>query len=366
MTSVTGSVIVVFGTAPEIIKLAPVVHTLGDRALLVHTASTSTRNMSDTFLEQLHLGQPDHQLEVGGLTRGPSSAVGSRRSSRCSWRSVLRRCWCRATPTPVWPAPFAANAAGIPRAPGGRPAQLRPADAGGAQPCADEHARRPLPRPDRGQHRPALRHEGVADGTHPSGRQHTPRSARTRCSARRPDGWPESRRWGCSPAQILATIHRAENADDRVRLRSILAELAASPLPVLLPLHPRRHAPCGRAFRPRRRARSGAGRRATRLRGVRPARRGVRPDRERFGGCAGRGDDREAPGGHRASVDGTPGAPRHLRPSRRGGSGDRSCGRIAHRRASRRSTGVSSTCPIRTGRTWRTCVRPRSSGWPQA
>jgi len=37
----------------------------------------------------------------------------------------------------------------------------------------------------------------------------------------------------------LATVHRAENTDDRDRLEKILSCLAASPLPVLLPLHPR-------------------------------------------------------------------------------------------------------------------------------
>ncbi|MBM5798835.1 MAG: UDP-N-acetyl glucosamine 2-epimerase, partial [Cyanobacteria bacterium K_Offshore_0m_m2_072] len=38
---------------------------------------------------------------------------------------------------------------------------------------------------------------------------------------------------------ILATIHRAENTNDPLRLRAILTALAQAPLPVLLPLHPR-------------------------------------------------------------------------------------------------------------------------------
>jgi len=37
----------------------------------------------------------------------------------------------------------------------------------------------------------------------------------------------------------LATLHRAENTDDLVRLRSIFSALGKSPIPVLLPLHPR-------------------------------------------------------------------------------------------------------------------------------
>ena len=38
---------------------------------------------------------------------------------------------------------------------------------------------------------------------------------------------------------MLSTFHRPENVDDEQVLRVILAELAAFPLPVLLPLHPR-------------------------------------------------------------------------------------------------------------------------------
>lgn len=38
---------------------------------------------------------------------------------------------------------------------------------------------------------------------------------------------------------VLATLHREENTDDRQRLGEILAGFAASPLPVILPLHPR-------------------------------------------------------------------------------------------------------------------------------
>ncbi len=40
-------------------------------------------------------------------------------------------------------------------------------------------------------------------------------------------------------AYVLATIHRPENVDVRENLGTILGELAALPLPVVLPLHPR-------------------------------------------------------------------------------------------------------------------------------
>ena len=38
---------------------------------------------------------------------------------------------------------------------------------------------------------------------------------------------------------VLATVHRAENTDFQEKLTSILSALAASPLPVVIPLHPR-------------------------------------------------------------------------------------------------------------------------------
>jgi UDP-GlcNAc3NAcA epimerase len=38
---------------------------------------------------------------------------------------------------------------------------------------------------------------------------------------------------------LLATVHRKENTDDRVRLLDIFCALSAAPIPVILPLHPR-------------------------------------------------------------------------------------------------------------------------------
>lgn len=42
-----------------------------------------------------------------------------------------------------------------------------------------------------------------------------------------------------APRYAFSTLHRAENTDDPARLESILRGLAACPVPVLLPLHPR-------------------------------------------------------------------------------------------------------------------------------
>jgi UDP-N-acetylglucosamine 2-epimerase (non-hydrolysing) len=66
-------------------------------------------------------------------------------------------------------------------------------------------------------------------------------SARDAIGKRKPS-WPV----GVQPEEsyLVATIHRAENTDDPVRLRTIIEALAALPLPVLLLAHPRLVARC--------------------------------------------------------------------------------------------------------------------------
>ncbi len=55
--------------------------------------------------------------------------------------------------------------------------------------------------------------------------------------AKRPDSLPESLISGSK--FILATVHRAENTDDKASLAGVIEGLSNSELPVVLPLHPR-------------------------------------------------------------------------------------------------------------------------------
>lgn len=66
---------VVVGTRPEIIKMAEIIHLLGDRVLLVHTGQHWDHAMSGTFLKQLALPQPHVSLAVGGSSRAQQIAA---------------------------------------------------------------------------------------------------------------------------------------------------------------------------------------------------------------------------------------------------------------------------------------------------
>ncbi len=69
------SVVHVMGARPNFVKLAPVYHELrrrlpGVRQVLVHTGQHYDRAMSDVFLEELSLPEPDHHLAVGSGGHG--------------------------------------------------------------------------------------------------------------------------------------------------------------------------------------------------------------------------------------------------------------------------------------------------------
>lgn len=65
-----GSIHCVLGTRPEIIKFAPLIKALGRKAKVVHTGQHYDANLSQVFLDQFDLGQPEVFLEVGGQSRG--------------------------------------------------------------------------------------------------------------------------------------------------------------------------------------------------------------------------------------------------------------------------------------------------------
>lgn len=71
-----GDVALVFGTRPEIIKLAPVIRALGSRARLIHTGQHYDEELSARVFAQLRLPSPHVLISgMGGASRGAQIAT---------------------------------------------------------------------------------------------------------------------------------------------------------------------------------------------------------------------------------------------------------------------------------------------------
>ncbi|MDQ3933433.1 MAG: UDP-N-acetylglucosamine 2-epimerase (non-hydrolyzing) [Actinomycetota bacterium] len=73
------TILSVVGTRPNFVKTAPVISALrarfpGERHVLVHTGQHYDRGMSDVFLEQLDMPEPDHLLGVGSGSHAVQTA----------------------------------------------------------------------------------------------------------------------------------------------------------------------------------------------------------------------------------------------------------------------------------------------------
>jgi UDP-N-acetylglucosamine 2-epimerase (non-hydrolysing) len=95
----SGSVAVVLGTRPEIIKLAHIVRMLGPAAIVIHTGQHYDQGLSDSFFEVFGLPEPAAYLGVGGETRGKQI-----------WRQMPGR-----SRSCMWKQDFAATIEGCPR-----------------------------------------------------------------------------------------------------------------------------------------------------------------------------------------------------------------------------------------------------------
>lgn len=238
----TGRIAVVLGTRPELIKLAPVIHRLGQRALVVHTGQHFDDNMSRAFLDQLRIGEPHLHLDVGGATRGAQIGRATEAIERFLLDERPAAVVVQGDTNSGLAGALAANATTTPLA--HLEAGLRSYD----RAMPEEHNRvlidavADLCLAPHASNADALLREGVAQSRicvtgstlldalatiMPS-----PAERATQLAAHgvTTDGF------------VLATIHRAENADHAGNLAAILGELVALPLPVVLPLHPRTRA----------------------------------------------------------------------------------------------------------------------------
>jgi UDP-N-acetylglucosamine 2-epimerase (non-hydrolysing) len=230
---------VVYGTRPEIVKLAGVLRELGPRARGIHTGQHYSPALSEVFLTQLRVDPPAVRLEVGGASRGRQIADALACLDQEFERHRPAAVVVQGDTNAALAGALAANAREIPLV--HIEAGLRSFD----RAMPEEHNRVVVdhladlccaPTETSRQH---LLAEGIAD-------ERIVVTGNTVVDVV-PEILPHADERRALVAAhgvetdrfVLATFHRPENVDVADVLAVILEELAALPAPVVLPLHPR-------------------------------------------------------------------------------------------------------------------------------
>ena len=228
---------VVLGTRPEIIKLGHVIRLLGDAAWVIHTGQHYDANLSASFFGELDLPEPDLYLGVGGTSRGHQIGDATQLLDAHFSEHRPRVVVVQGDTNAVAAGALAANAGEIPLV--HVEAGLRSHDRN----MPEEHNRviadhlADLCAAPTQVNVDNLTAEGIAgDRVRLTGNTIVEAVQSLLPADRR----PLLERYGItSGGFVLSTFHRPENVDDPERFSAILTQLAALPLPVLLPLHPR-------------------------------------------------------------------------------------------------------------------------------
>ncbi|UAJ80114.1 UDP-N-acetylglucosamine 2-epimerase (non-hydrolyzing) [Leifsonia sp. ZF2019] len=237
----SADIALVFGTRPEIIKLAPVIRLLGTRARLIHTGQHYDPALSGQFFPELGLPEPHLLLrDVGGRLRGAqiASALGDITDAFLEDRpSVVV---VQGDTNAVSAGAQAANYLGIPVVhveaglrsyDRGMPEEINRMVAGA---LATVHCAATM------QNARNLQSEGIDPGRI-SVTGNTIVEI-TRESVARAESAPSTSLPEIRDGFVLATIHRPENTDTRDALTRVLHGLAGIDAPVLLLIHPRTRA----------------------------------------------------------------------------------------------------------------------------
>lgn len=226
------------------VKVADLARRLGDRAVLIHTGQHWDQAMSGAILADLGMHEPDHILEIGGLSRGEQIGEATVGLARLLAKIQPAAVVVQGDTNSVLAGGLAANAADIPLV--HLEAGLRSFD----RRMPEEHNRvlvdhlSDLCLAPTETSAANLRNEGIPD-------ERIAVIGNTVVEAvRRLLPGPDQRaallahHGLASGGFVLATIHRPENTDGQA-LEAVLTALAALPVPVVLPLHPRTKARIG-------------------------------------------------------------------------------------------------------------------------
>lgn len=234
-----GSVAIVFGTRPEIVKLSGVIDLLGSKAHTVFSGQHFDPLLSKIFFEELRLPSPDAILTVGGRTRARQIAELVLRLEEHLLAPPRDVVVVQGDTNTALGGALAANAVDIPLV--HVEAGLRSFD----RRMPEEHNRvvvdhlADLCLAPTSVSRANLLAEGIPE-------ERIAITGNTVIdAASRVMPTPEQRlellgRMGLTPNGFaLATFHRPENVDDPIRLAGLLEHLAALGIRVIFPVHPR-------------------------------------------------------------------------------------------------------------------------------
>lgn len=230
---------IVVGTRPEIIKMAPVVRALQKRQhdfIFIHSGQHHDYNLSQKFIEELELPEPHYVLR--SRTTLPGRQVGEALIAleRLLAREKTDTLLVEGDTNTVLAAALAGNKQNVPV--GHVEAGLRSFDLR----MPEEHNRRLVDHVSKYLFAPTktaannLRREHVWGKIYVVGNtvidaciQHLPIAKRK----------SKIMKTVTFSRYALATIHRQENVDDSRVLRNIVDAFNESPIPIVLPLHPR-------------------------------------------------------------------------------------------------------------------------------
>jgi UDP-N-acetylglucosamine 2-epimerase (non-hydrolysing) len=232
-------VVVVTGTRPEIIKMAPIIRALKKAALpmvFVHCGQHYDYNMAQQFIENLELSAPNYWLKIDSASPGAQTA---------EIMAKINDLLCKIDPSivlvegdtnTVLSAALAANKRGVPI--GHVEAGLRSFDLR----MPEEHNRRLTDHISEHLFAPTERAIGNLRKENVWGKIYlTGNTAIDAVNEHLPIAEKKSKIMQQIPFEefALATAHRAENVDDPAVLDSFVEVFAKSPLPVVYPMHPR-------------------------------------------------------------------------------------------------------------------------------
>ncbi|AIF69796.1 UDP-N-acetylglucosamine 2-epimerase [Palaeococcus pacificus DY20341] len=231
----------VFGTRPEIIKLAPVIRAFEKRGiepLIIHTGQHYDYEMSQVFLEELELHKIDYHLEVGSGTQANQTGLAMIKIEKVLMDEKPDVTLVQGDTNTVLAGALASVKLKIPVA--HVEAGLRSFDRTMPEEInriLADHASEVLFAPTE-EARKNLEREGIVEGVYVVGNTIVDAVLQNAEVAERKSNILE--KLGLKPkGYALLTAHRAENTDSEENLRKLVDIIKSLPIKVIYPVHPR-------------------------------------------------------------------------------------------------------------------------------